>query len=107
MSDHQWVMDVMASAHVEPNEWKDGGPLGPLVSEAAIFKLAMFGKNDTARDFRRWLAHDVLPALRKHGCYPAPLALSMNSGNATVRPVPEAERPFERLFDGVRWGVTP
>lgn len=30
-----------------------------------------------AHRFRRWLTHEVLPSLRKHGCYPPPAALPL------------------------------
>lgn len=43
-----------------------------IVNEAAIYKLVLSSRKPIAEEFERWLTCDVLPAIRKFGCYPAP-----------------------------------
>lgn len=40
-----------------------------IVSEAGVYRLIFSSRKPAAEKFKRWLAHDVLPALRKHGFY--------------------------------------
>lgn len=47
-----------------------------FVSEAGCYGLAMGAKNETAKNFKRWLKHDVLPKLRASGGYIMPTATS-------------------------------
>lgn len=43
-----------------------------IVSEAGVYRLVFTSRKPEAEKFKRWLAHDVLPALRKHGKYAVP-----------------------------------
>lgn len=58
---------------INPNIW--------FVTESGFYTLALTSQAPRAREFRRWVTHDVLPALRKTGRYeveaapPATLAL--------------------------------
>jgi len=36
---------------------------------------AITARNERIHLFRRWVFHEVLPCIRKHGCYPAPTAI--------------------------------
>jgi prophage antirepressor-like protein len=47
-----------------------------FVSEAGCYGLAMGAKNDIAKNFKRWLKHDVLKKLRADGGYIQPTATS-------------------------------
>jgi prophage antirepressor-like protein len=40
-----------------------------IVSESGLYKLIFTSRLPKANDFRRWVAHDVLPSIRKTGCY--------------------------------------
>lgn len=40
-----------------------------LVSEAGLYSLIMTSRVPTARAFKRWVTHEVLPAIRKTGIY--------------------------------------
>lgn len=42
-----------------------------LVSEAGLYKLVMRSDKPEAREFQDWIAHEVLPAIRKNGGYVA------------------------------------
>jgi prophage antirepressor-like protein/uncharacterized CHY-type Zn-finger protein len=43
------------------------------VTEPGLYRLIMRSNKPEAERFREWLTHEVLPCIRKHGCYPAPL----------------------------------
>lgn len=40
-----------------------------LVTESAVYKLALASNLDKAKPFRDWVASEVLPSIRKHGYY--------------------------------------
>jgi anti-repressor protein len=40
-----------------------------IVTEAGLYNLIMASKKPEARAFKRWVTHDVLPSIRKHGMY--------------------------------------
>ena len=40
-----------------------------IISEPGLYKLAFKSKKSEAKDFTRWVTHEVLPAIRKHGAY--------------------------------------
>lgn len=42
---------------------------GWLVNESGLYSLALSSKLPTAKEFKRWVTHDVLPSIRKHGAY--------------------------------------
>jgi prophage antirepressor-like protein len=42
-----------------------------IVSEPGVYRLVFRSRKPTAERFKRWLAHEVLPALRKSGRYEA------------------------------------
>lgn len=49
-----------------------GGPDIWLVNEPGFYALVMRSDKPEAKTFRRWVIHDVLPALRQHGTYTVP-----------------------------------
>jgi prophage antirepressor-like protein len=51
-----------------------GGPQTvTTVNEAGLWKLVLVSrKRGPAMQFKHWLATEVIPSLRKHGCYPPP-----------------------------------
>lgn len=54
-----------------------GGPqeVG-TVTEPGLWKLVMASRKPAAMRFKSWLAEDVIPCIRRHGCFPAPSAPS-------------------------------
>ena len=52
-----------------------GGPqeMG-AVNESGLYTLILRSRKPQARPFRRWVTHEVLPAIRKRGAYVAPTA---------------------------------
>ena len=43
-----------------------------VISEAGLYRLVFTSRKPIAEKFKRWLAHEVLPALRKTGSYSLP-----------------------------------
>lgn len=53
-----------------------GGPQQmSAVTEAGIYSLMFISRSDKVKPFKRWLTHEVLPALRKNGRYDTSIAL--------------------------------
>lgn len=44
---------------------------GWLVNESGLYSLVLSSKLPTAKEFKRWVTHEVLPSIRKHGGYMA------------------------------------
>ena len=40
-----------------------------IINESGMYALILSSKLPTARQFKRWVTHDVLPAIRQHGAY--------------------------------------
>ena len=45
------------------------------VNESGLYAVILRSDKPQAKDFRRWITHDVLPSIRKHGIYIANAAL--------------------------------
>jgi prophage antirepressor-like protein len=58
-----------------------------IISEPGLYRLIFTSRVDAAERFKRWLAHDVLPALRKTGRYEMPhLADGDDAPDIMIRP---------------------
>lgn len=40
-----------------------------IISESGFYRLVMKSRKPEAKDFQRWVTHEVLPSIRKHGTY--------------------------------------
>jgi anti-repressor protein len=40
-----------------------------IISEAGLYGLVMRSRKPGAKEFQRWITHEVLPSIRKHGIY--------------------------------------
>jgi anti-repressor protein len=49
----------------------DGGPARNVVNEPGLYALALGSRKPEAKTFKRWITHEVLPAIRKTGGYQA------------------------------------
>lgn len=66
-----------ATAEFDPDEKNtvtisDGIPGNPnktIISEPGLYKLIMRSRKPEAKEFQRWVTHEVLPSIRKHGAY--------------------------------------
>ena len=44
----------------------------PVITEAGLYSLVLRSRKPEAKRFKRWITHEVLPAIRKHGGYLTP-----------------------------------
>ena len=66
-----------ATADLDPDEKNtvtisDGIPGNPnktIISEPGLYKLIIRSRKPEAHEFQRWITHEVLPSIRKHGIY--------------------------------------
>lgn len=40
-----------------------------IINESGLYSLIMSSKLPAAKEFKRWVTHDILPSIRKHGVY--------------------------------------
>jgi len=50
-----------------------------FVTEAGLYTVLLRSDKPAAKPFRQWVTREVLPCIRKHGCYPAPAPTSHDS----------------------------
>lgn len=43
-----------------------------LINESGLYSLVLSSKLPTAKEFKHWVTHEVLPSIRKHGAYMTP-----------------------------------
>lgn len=43
-----------------------------LINESGLYSLVLSSKLPTAKEFKHWVIHEVLPSIRKHGAYMTP-----------------------------------
>lgn len=89
------------------------------VSEAGLYSLVLKSRKPEAKRFRRWVTHDVLPALRRDGAYVASdgteddatlMARALKAADRALRErdariaalAPKAGM-FDACMDGERW----
>lgn len=51
------------------NEGIVGNPCKAIVSEAGLYTLILSSRKPNAKLFKRWITHEVIPSIRKHGVY--------------------------------------
>lgn len=47
----------------------EGGPEANIITEAGLYTLVLRSNKLEAKQFKRWVTHEVLPSIRKHGMY--------------------------------------
>lgn len=52
-----------------------------VVNEAGLYRLSFKSRKPDAKKFQRWVYHEVLPSIRKHGAYMTPSTLDEIAGN--------------------------
>ena len=63
--------DEVTEATNLPN-WQvgsNGGRVPLIISEPGLYKLVMRSRKPEAKEFQRWVTHEVLPSIRRHGVY--------------------------------------
>lgn len=51
------------------NEGNKGNPNVVIISEAGLYSMVIGSRKPEAKAFKRWVTHDVIPAIRKTGGY--------------------------------------
>lgn len=69
----------------------DGNPYFTFVSEAAFYKVLLRSDKPAAEPFVDWVTQEVLPSIRKHGCYPPPACSEPNLVPYTYRVLQAAQ----------------
>ena len=46
-----------------------------VISEAGLYNAILGSKVPGAREFKRWVTHEVLPGIRRHGAYATPVTI--------------------------------
>lgn len=46
-----------------------GNPNKSIVSEYGLYNLILASRKKEAKKFKRWITHEVIPSIRKHGAY--------------------------------------
>lgn len=58
------------------NEGNRGNPNMTIVNEPGLYALVLGSRKPEAKAFKRWITHEVIPSIRKHGAYLTPETLS-------------------------------
>lgn len=62
--------DEMTLISIEGHSGQRGGAqMQNLVNEPGLYTLILGSRKPQARAFKRWVTHDVIPSIRKHGLY--------------------------------------
>lgn len=51
------------------NDGTPGTPTKAIVSESGLYSLIIASRKPEAHEFKRWVTHEVLPTIRRHGAY--------------------------------------
>lgn len=71
------------------NDTPGGNQAMNAVSEAGVYRLVFTSRKPIAERFKRWLAHDVIPSIRKTGSYTAAAHGDIIPPAAEPRPFPD------------------
>jgi len=51
------------------NEGNRGNPNVAIINEPGLYSLVLGSRKPEAKAFKRWVVHEVIPSIRKHGMY--------------------------------------
>ena len=79
--------------HVDDEDKKDApiqGDLGgtqmmTIINESGLYSLILSSKLPRAKEFKRWVTSEVLPTIRKHGNYVAPVNTLVSTEDAFIQ----------------------
>lgn len=64
------ILDPDEVSETNPNTIGVAGGRNPLiVSESGLYSLALKSRKEEAKNFKRWITHEVIPTIRKTGGY--------------------------------------
>nr|UVM93950.1 MAG: antirepressor protein KilAC domain protein [Bacteriophage sp.] len=62
-------LDDDEKSSITLNDGTPGTPNKAIVSESGLYSLILASRKPEAHEFKRWVTHEVLPSIRKHGIY--------------------------------------
>lgn len=62
-------LDDDEKSSITLNDGTPGTPNKAIVSESGLYSLILTSRKPEAHEFKRWVTHEVLPSIRKHGIY--------------------------------------
>lgn len=66
------ILDTDEVSDIDPNTIGVKGHNPLIISEAGLYSLILKSRKPGAKAFKRWVTHEVLPAIRKHDGYMTP-----------------------------------
>lgn len=82
-------LDDDEKVKVDPKQYLGSRSNEPItiISESGLYNVILLSRKPEAKKFKRWVTHEVLPAIRKHGAYvtPAKLEEMMNDPDAWIK----------------------
>lgn len=57
-----------------------------LINESGLYSLILSSKLPSAKQFKRWITHEVIPSIRKHGAYVTDTVLDQLDNNPDLIP---------------------
>ena len=61
-------LDVDEKAGVTLNDGRQNREMN-IVNEYGLYSLVLSSRKPEAKEFKRWITHEVIPSIRKHGAY--------------------------------------
>lgn len=61
--------EILNVANRDGQKSRGGAQFLTIINESGFYSLVLGSKLPTAKDFKNWVTHDVLPSIRKHGLY--------------------------------------
>ncbi|HBO3237860.1 TPA: hypothetical protein L4S12_000976 [Pseudomonas aeruginosa] len=93
----------------EHEQYSGSGRKPVLINESGLYSLILRSRKPEAKRFKRWVTHEVLPAIRQHGAYsPSPIEQDQRGTAASVAShidpdaLVSAGRVFNTLFRTAR-----
>lgn len=81
-----------------------------IVNEYGLYNLVLSSRKPEAKEFQRWVTHEVLPSIRKHGAYATENVLEQAIGNpdfmigllSSLKSEQEARKKAEQTIEAQR-----
>lgn len=65
-------LDEDEKSSITLNDGTPGNPNKAIVSEPGLYALILASRKPEAKAFKRWITHEVIPSIRRHGAYATP-----------------------------------
>ena len=68
-------LDEDEKSSITIDDGTPGNPNKAIITEAGLYSLILRSRKPEAKAFKRWVTHDVLPTIRRHGMYATPQSI--------------------------------